>query len=171
LSAVSDDSRVRFAERWKDLDFRFLKIDERDLKLLDMLMEDSRRSNVDLAKDLEVSEATVRKRIKHLEDVGIITGYSANVDFGVVENPVKAYLVMKVDRAQRLGVIRRICQHPRSLAVYRTAGEDDILAVMLFRDADEFQDFSDRHTMIEGVRNASIHVVLTPCKGSVSSGV
>ncbi len=171
MPPAEEDARIKLMDRWKDLDLRFLRMDHLDIRILDMLLEDSRRSNVDLAKDLDVSEATIRKRIGCMEKMELIRGYTTEVDLGVVESSVKAYVTMKVESRLRPKVIRWMCQHPRSLAVYRTAGDDSVLSVMLFTDSREFQDFADNHSMIEGVQSVSIQVVMTPYKGFLSSGV
>ena len=165
-----EKSRVRLAERWKDVDFRFTNIDVLHVKILDMLAEDCRKKNVEIAKDLGISEPTVRKRIRQMEDMGLISGYSAMIDLGVVERSVRAYVMLKVEHEHRLKVIKKMCQHPRSIAVYGMAGENDILSVMLFTDAKEFRDFADEHQKMEGVKSVMMQVVITAYKGDVWSG-
>ena len=46
-------------------------IDERDRKILEILQDNSRLSNTEIAKIIGVSEGTIRKRIKRLIDEGI----------------------------------------------------------------------------------------------------
>jgi len=51
-------------------------LDKKDLKIIEILKGDSRTAFTEIAKILGVSEATVRKRVKNLEDKKVITGYS-----------------------------------------------------------------------------------------------
>ncbi len=58
------------------------RLDEIDRRILYTLMDDARNTSApEIAEKVNVSPATVRNRIAHLEDHGIITGYHADVDF------------------------------------------------------------------------------------------
>src|SRR3972149_1945200 len=83
---------VRLSERWKGLDLRLLPIDEVDVKILTRLRESARLRNVEIARALGISEATIRRRIRALEEKGIIMGYSCYLNYQLIENPVKAYV-------------------------------------------------------------------------------
>ncbi|MCJ2511953.1 MAG: winged helix-turn-helix transcriptional regulator, partial [Candidatus Thermoplasmatota archaeon] len=67
---------VHLGERWKGLDMRLLPLDHVDVKILEKLRENARTSNIGIARDLNISEATVRRRIMSMEKKGIIKGYS-----------------------------------------------------------------------------------------------
>lgn len=60
-----------------------MALDDRDMKIIEILRQDARISFTEIAKRLGVSEATVRKRVAALESAGVIEKYSVNV------NPVK----------------------------------------------------------------------------------
>ena len=55
-------------------------VDEKDLRIIEILQKDARTTYTEIAKRLRVSESTIRKRVKQLEDDGIIKGYTINVD-------------------------------------------------------------------------------------------
>jgi len=59
-------------DRWRSFDKNLLPVDDLDLSILCALRENARISNLELAKMLGVSEATIRRRIKMLEEKGII---------------------------------------------------------------------------------------------------
>jgi DNA-binding Lrp family transcriptional regulator len=147
-----------------------LPIDPLDLEILGKLVKDSRKTNIGIAKELSVSEATVRNRIRKMEKIGLIRGYSAKVNFRLMENPVKAYVTVKVRSEHRRKVTRQLARHPRTIAVYKLAGESDIMAVMLFPSTKEYQDFEDRHPTVKGARSVTMQVVISPYKGVVWSG-
>lgn len=52
-----------------------ISIDELDLKILDHIAEDARKSSVKIGKDLSISPKTVIQRIKNLSDLHIIKGF------------------------------------------------------------------------------------------------
>lgn len=56
------------------------EVDEVDRNILSELSEDSRRSVVDIAKNLGLARSTVQIHLKQLEDSGVIQGYTALID-------------------------------------------------------------------------------------------
>ncbi len=162
---------MQLAERWKGLDLRLLPIDEVDVRILSKLRENARMSNVKIARDLAISEATVRRRIQALEEKGIIQGYSCYLNYQLIENPVKAYVHLAVDAAHRERVVSRICAHSRAVAVYRVTGDHDVLCVMLFIDMSELHEFLDRHLQMEGILDVQTQIVMSPYKGVPWTGV
>jgi Lrp/AsnC family transcriptional regulator, regulator for asnA, asnC and gidA len=59
-------------------------VDERDLKILRILLKNARTSYVELSKKLGITEVAVRKRVKNLESRGTIRGFTAIVDPAVL---------------------------------------------------------------------------------------
>lgn len=55
-------------------------MDERDRTILHALIRDSRTSYVELARRLHITEAAVRKRVRHLEEGGVIQHFTIRVD-------------------------------------------------------------------------------------------
>ena len=55
-------------------------LDAIDLKILAALQSRARQSNVDLAEGVGLSQSASLRRVKDLEDTGVITGYVATVD-------------------------------------------------------------------------------------------
>ncbi|HLE53757.1 MAG TPA: Lrp/AsnC family transcriptional regulator [Thermoplasmata archaeon] len=163
--------QIPLAERWKGLDLRLLPIDEVDVRILSRLRENARLSNVDIARDLGISEATVRRRIQSLEDKGIIQGYSCYLNYHLIENPVKAYVHLSIDPSRRESVVGKIVAHARAIAVYRVTGDHDVLAVMFFVDMSELHDFLDRYLQMEGIREVRTQIVMSPYKGVPWTGV
>ena len=56
------------------------KLDTIDLKILQILQKSGRMTNVDLAKRVGISAPPCLRRLKNLEDGGVIQGYQANLN-------------------------------------------------------------------------------------------
>jgi DNA-binding Lrp family transcriptional regulator len=63
---------------------------------------------------LGTSEATIRRRIRSMMDKGIIAGFSTYIDYSLIENPVKAYIHLKV-RTEKMESVDQITQHAACL--------------------------------------------------------
>ncbi len=166
-----DGEGVHLGDRWKGLDMKLLPLDDVDVKILEKLRENARTSNIGIARALKISEATVRRRIMSMESKGIIKGYSAYIDYQLIENPVKAYVHISVSGTHRDDIVKRACEHSRAVAVYRVTGDHEILCVMLFVDMPELQDFLDSYLDVDGIRDVRAQIVMSPYKGVPWTGV
>ncbi len=153
--------------RWKSMDRTLIPVDDLDLSILCALRENARISNLELAKKLGVSEATVRRRIKILEGKGIIKGYSAMINCHAVENSIKAFVYIKVDKRYLDSLANDLMKENRLITMYRILGEYDLLCECLFMNMKELQEFVDRKLKMEGVISTVTHVVskaYVPCE-------
>ncbi len=73
-------------------------IDGTDMRLLQLLQKNARVTNIEIAENLNTSEATVRRRINNLVDRGFIRGFSALLDFKKMGTAVKANVLAKVKK-------------------------------------------------------------------------
>ncbi|MCD6370995.1 MAG: Lrp/AsnC family transcriptional regulator [Thermoplasmata archaeon] len=154
-------------ERWKLLDRTLRPVDDLDLAILCALRDNARISNLELAKMLGVSEATVRRRIKIMEEKGIIRGYAALVNCYGVENSVKAFIYLKVDRKHIEEIAKTLLKENRLITLYRILGDYDLLCECLFLSMQELQDFVDKKLGMEGIISSVTHVVASaykPCE-------
>lgn len=152
-------------ERWKGLDLRLLPIDVIDMKIMSELLENARMSNSDIAKELALSEATVRRRIKNLVEKRIIRGFSIFIDYKLIENTVKAYIHIKVQSDLIDKVVKKVASHKRVVALYRVTGSYDLLCVSLFVGMSELQEFIDSFLKTEGVKEIETQIIMTAYKG------
>lgn len=158
-------------ERWGALELRLLPIDKIDIKILCVLLQNARKSNTEIAEDLNLVEATVRRRIKNLVEKGIIQGFSIYLNYRLIENTVKAYINLKVDSGALGKVVSKIKNHRRVVALYRVTGASDLLCVTLFVNMAELQDFIDNFLKIKGIKDIETQIVMSAHKGVPWTGL
>lgn len=71
-------------------------LDELDLALIGKLQENARKPVTQLAKGLKRPTATVRDRLRRLEDWGVIQGYTTVIDIAKIGFPIKALIHVRV---------------------------------------------------------------------------
>ncbi|MFB6072040.1 MAG: winged helix-turn-helix transcriptional regulator [Halobacterium sp.] len=87
--------------------------DEIDKQIIYRLMADARNTSASaIAENVSVSGATVRNRIKRLEERGILTGYTAHVDFERLEGRLTNLFVCTTDVADREQVAGKVQEIP-----------------------------------------------------------
>jgi DNA-binding Lrp family transcriptional regulator len=120
---------------------------------------------------LETSEATIRRRIKSMMDKGIIEGFSTFINYSLIENPVKAYIHIKVRTERMEAVVDKIRPHDMLLALYRVAGEYDLLCVTLFSSMAGLHEFIDYFLGIDGIIETNTQIVMKAHKGVPWTGI
>ena len=61
-------------------------LDEINMKILDELIGDARAPIIEIGRHLQVSRSSVRERIEEMEAAGIIEGYTAVINWDMIDN-------------------------------------------------------------------------------------
>jgi Lrp/AsnC family transcriptional regulator, leucine-responsive regulatory protein len=110
-----------------------VRLDDVDRRLLTLLAADARASQRKLARDLHMSPPAVGERIARLERLGVIRGYSVDVDWtalGYFSVFVTVTAVQGADQAVILQTLRRL---PEVEAIVVITGSIDMLAHLRVR--------------------------------------
>jgi DNA-binding Lrp family transcriptional regulator len=121
-------------------------IDKVDAGILDRLQRDGRLSNSKLAEQISLSETPCWRRVKRLEDLGVIDGYQAILNRRKLGLGVMAFvqLVCTQHSEEVTAAFEKIIQTcPNVLACHNTTGEADFLLQVVARDLDDYSRFVD----------------------------
>jgi DNA-binding Lrp family transcriptional regulator len=119
-------------------------IDKIDVGILRELQRDNRISNTKLAELFNLSEASCWRRVKRLEESGVIEGFHAVLDRRKLGFGVTVFVQIKVaDHSQETTAeIERILQaSPNVLACDNTTGEADFLLEVVAEDLEDYSGF------------------------------
>lgn len=122
------------------------QIDGVNAQILNLLQSDGRMTNAKLADHLSMSETPCWRRLKRLEESGIIEGYQANLSRRKLGLGVMAFVQLSCsehDQASTAEFERIISTTPNILACHNTTGEDDFLLIVVARDLDDYSAFVD----------------------------
>lgn len=114
--------------------------------MLSLLQEDGRMSNARLAEHLGLSETPCWRRLKRLEEEGVIEGYQAVLNRRRLGLGVMAFVQLRCsehDRAATAEFQRIVQVTPNILACHNTTGADDFLLIVVARDLDDYSAFVD----------------------------
>lgn len=137
-------------------------LDAVDRQIICMLQRDGRASNVDVARRVGISEATVRKRLDRLLADGVIQ-IAALPDATRLGFSTVTFIAFSVDPAQIERIADQLARSPQVRAIYYTTGESDLLVEAWFPSSEELLQFLTRHVAsIPGIyRTATWHVLRT----------
>jgi Lrp/AsnC family leucine-responsive transcriptional regulator len=141
-------------------------IDEIDATILDLLQENARISQAEVARVVGLAPSAVLERIRKLEARGVIRGYSALVDPHALDQAMLAFIAVRSEEAPGdNSVSNALAQCPEVLEVHHVAGDDCYLLKVRARDAEHIgQLLRHRFGRIPGVRSTRTTIVLETVK-------
>ncbi|MGQ9600436.1 MAG: response regulator [Anaerolineae bacterium] len=142
-------------------------LDPVDLQIIHILQQDGRMPNVEIARRMGISEATVRKRLDRLISSGIIK-VTAIPDAVKVGFSTITFFTLDIDLAQVDRIADQLARLPEVRAIYYTTGECDLIVEAWFTSGDTLLRFlTQQLALIPGIqRTATSHVLRTIKDGS-----
>jgi Lrp/AsnC family leucine-responsive transcriptional regulator len=134
------------------------EIDEIGRKILHELQRDGRLSNVELAERVGLSESACLRRVRLLEDSGIIDGCVMLVNQASIGKPDNVFVSVSLDRQreENLGKFEESIRHvPEVMECYLMSGDVDYLFRVIVRDAADYERVHNELTKLPGV--ARVH--------------
>ncbi len=113
------------------------ELDDTDGEILYALQEDARDlSSGEIAERTGTASSTVRKRIRALEESGVIKGYSAEVDYQEAGYPMRMLLFCTASIPERSELISEVLEIPRVVSVQELVTGDENLLVTAVAESD-----------------------------------
>lgn len=121
-------------------------MDERDRAIITRLRENSRLTNSELAREMDVSEGTIRKRISKLSSSGIIKKFTI-----VTSNDgIDAIVLVRMDVRRAQDIIKLVKN--RYSEIYEFSGRVDLAVKLTCGSVEELNRIVDEIRGIDGVK-------------------
>lgn len=119
-------------------------LDQTDWKILKILQDDGRITNVELARRVGISAPPCLRRVKRLEESGIIRSYRALLDAKALGHQVVGFCLVGLQHQTEAGIkefAARVKDWPMVRRAWTMSGETDFLLHCVAPGLTEFQDF------------------------------
>jgi Lrp/AsnC family leucine-responsive transcriptional regulator len=131
-----------------------MKFDKPDISILEAVQKDGRLSNRDLAKEVALSPSPSWRRLRALEESGVISHYAAVVDREQVGLSIMGFAHVTLhdhssDKVRKFD--RAILGAPQVLECHATSGEHDYMLKVVAPDMASYQDFLSEYLLKIGV--------------------
>ena len=145
-------------------------IDSFDVAILGALQRNARASSVAMAEEVHLSPSQVMRRLRRLEQMGVIRSYAALLDPAAIGLRVTAFTSVSLDvqTPETTTEFRAaIGALPAVLECYATTGDADFLLKIVTRDLQAFSELLMHRIMpLEHVRNVRSSIALGEFKSS-----
>jgi len=147
-----------------------MKLDKTDRKILNILQQNARISNLELAEMVSLSPTPCARRVKRFEDEGLIKGTTTILDPEKLGLNLTAYVALNLEQHnqdQFEAFERQVIEFPEvvSCSVVTGRAEDYLLKVVV-RDIKHYEEFLlSRLNKIEGCHSSFELRNITPARG------
>jgi DNA-binding Lrp family transcriptional regulator len=147
-------------------------LEPKDRRLLAALQKDSRQSTQQLAEAVAMSPSACWRRVRALEEAGVITGYAALVDPAKAGFATSAILHVSLDRHDEKFVdnfVAQVQRRPEVLECFATTGDADYHLRVVVDDMAAYNRFLEEFLFrLPGIRTVRTNVVLKQIKYEVA---
>ncbi len=145
-----------------------INLDEIDRQLLRELQDEGRITNVELAHRVGLTAPPCLRRVRSLEEAGVIKGYHADLDASKLGFTITVFALVSL-KSQAEEALRAFEDHMRELPEVREChmlnGEIDFILKIVSRDLQSFQEFlTSRLTPAPNVDNVKTSLTIRTAK-------
>ncbi len=149
-----------------------IELDAVDRKILAKLQNDCRITMQDLADEVGLTASPCHRRVRALEEQGVVKRYIALVDQKAVGLPVSVFISIKLERQKEEDLQRfakAISGWPEVLECYLMTGHRDYLLRVVVADLSEYEQFlKQKLTRLSGISSIESSFALDQIKYSIA---
>ncbi len=147
-----------------------MKIDKKDLRILKELQRNSRTTNVELARRVNLSPAPTLERVKKLERYGVIASYHAKLDPKVIGLNVQTFILVSLAWSKKDALkkfIDKVNAIDEIVECYIITGDGDFLLKIICKDIPAYEKLLfNKLSQIEEVERLKTLMTLSKVKES-----
>ena len=135
-------------------------LDRKDIEILKMLRVDSRTPMGLIGDKLEISKATVSRRVASMEDDGTIKKYSLDIDLTSM-GVMKSLVMMQIVGSPATVIIEQLRGYEEIGHIYKTFGDHNIVCEVYTHNVDElYEMIQTKMLKMPSVRNVEVDILL-----------
>ena len=139
-------------------------IDDIDRQIIKLLQINPRISYSEIAEEIGFSRNAIKYRIKSLREEGFLLGFRAILDPRKFGKKIAAVISLKTDISDVNYVKRKLLEFPELLMVFQVSGKYPFVAIGLFEDHDDLQNFLNNSLPMNPVSEFDVKIIIDEVK-------
>jgi DNA-binding Lrp family transcriptional regulator len=138
-----------------------MQLDDTDRRILALLRENARASNVELAHRAGISRTTLQARIERMERARIIAGYTIRDGGEHERRAIRAHVMITAAPKLAPALEAALRKTPEVRTLHSVSGTFDMVAVVMADTVDEMDRLIDRIGALDGVERTTTAIILS----------
>jgi DNA-binding Lrp family transcriptional regulator len=146
-------------------------MDKIDRQLLNLIQKDARLTTAELADQVGLSASPCARRIKRLEQEGVISGYRAMVTRATVGIAMTVFVEVSLNNHQASSIDDfegAIVEMEEVISCHVVSGAYDYLLEVVSKDLSGYENFTRKLQRLENVKDIHTHLAIRQVKGNSS---
>ena len=135
-----------------------VKIDNLNWKILESLQNNARISFADIGRKVGLTPPAVAERVKKMEDLEILEGYTAKVSHAKTGYQLKAIITLRAFMGKLIPFLAVVVNFEEVINCYRITGNENIVMEVVLKDQFHLEKFIDRLIQYGETRT---HIILS----------
>lgn len=141
-------------------------IDKIDKYIIEQLAINGRVSFANIAKDINLTDVAIKKRLDRLMQRGIIKSITAEIDYEILGFNEKIEILITIDPSKQNEILKKLKEMEDIKEVVEVTGEYNVLVRVMALDKSDLKMLLDNIFKIDGITKASILTLLKEHKNS-----
>ncbi len=141
-----------------------IDLDEVDKRIIKVLEADARTSLRSIAEQVGVALGTVSNRVRKLERLGVIKGYTVLLDPDKSGWGLSVVIGLRIQKGRLMEVQMKIAEDHRVFGVYDVTGDYDSMVLARACNRGDLDDLSKSVMSMDGIERSITHLVLNTVK-------
>ena len=129
-----------------------------------VLEDDARTSLRKIAEIVGVALGTVSNRVKRLENLGVIRGYTVLIDPDKAGWGLSVLIGLRIEKGRGIEIQEKIAKDNRVYGVYDVTGDYDSMVLARATNRDDLDDLIKSVVSVSGIERSVTHLVLNSVK-------
>ncbi|MBE6356687.1 MAG: Lrp/AsnC family transcriptional regulator [Lentisphaerae bacterium] len=144
-------------------------MDETDRKILNILKNNSRTSNQEIARQINLAPSAALKRLRRLEDSGIITGYTTRIAHNNIDLSMNVLIsVVTSESAGAIAIGKKLAALPEICDVFDVAGNISYIVRAVVKDTENLNQLIIKMGQIPGVMRTQTTLIMNVLKNELA---
>ena len=128
------------------------KIDNIDLKILNVLSKNAKMPYTEVAKKVFVSGGTVHVRMRKLEKMGVVRGIKLDIDYDKLGYNISSYMGIYLEKSFLYKeTVKSLKKIPEIVEIHAITGQYTIFIKIICKDTSHFRNFLDTVHKVKGI--------------------
>ena len=144
-------------------------MDDTDRKILNILKGNSRISNLEIARQINLAPSAALKRLHRLEDSGIVSGYTTRVAHNKLDLSMNVLIsVVTSESAGAIAIGKKLAALPEICDVFDVAGNISYIVRAVVKDTENLNNLIIKMGQIPGVMRTQTTLIMNVLKNELS---
>ncbi|MCK9293096.1 Lrp/AsnC family transcriptional regulator [archaeon] len=131
-------------------------IDKIDKHIIEKLIVDGRISFANIAKDINLTDVAIKKRLDRLKQKGIVKAIFAEIDYSVIGFIEMINILICIDPPKQKEIIRKLKENDDVIKLTEVTGEYNFIAKVIAEDKEDLKKVLDNIYTVDGIIKVNI---------------